>query len=61
MVPGESGAMYRSARDMTPEQRCKALLGNPRTIVDVETRAACGDGEAAPTPAAPATDHSKHH
>jgi hypothetical protein len=61
MVPGESGAMYRSAKDMTPEQRCKALLGNPRTIVDDATRAACGRPAAAPAPAAPAhTDHSQH-
>jgi hypothetical protein len=61
MVPGESGAMYRSAKDLTPDQRCKALLGNPRTIVDEATRAACGGENATPIPAAPVhTDHSQH-
>lgn len=63
MVPGESGAMYRSAKDMTPDQRCKALLANPRTIVDLATREACGDTSAPPaTSAQPSgADHSKHH
>jgi len=63
MVPGEGGAMYRSAKDMTPDQRCKALLGNPRIIVDAATREACGDTSAPPAPSAQPSgvDHSKHH
>jgi hypothetical protein len=61
MVPGESGAMYRSAKDMSVAERCRALLGSPRIIVDEATRAACGGAGATPVPAGPAhIDHSRH-
>jgi hypothetical protein len=69
MVPGDSGAMYRSATGLSPAERCRALLGSSRTIVDQATRAACGDGGTTapsttppPPAAAPApADHSRHH
>jgi len=61
MIPGESGAMYRSAAGMSPADRCRALLGSSRIIVDAETRAACGDAAPAAAPAEPVhTDHSQH-
>jgi hypothetical protein len=61
MVPGESGAMYRSAAGVSPADRCRALLGSPRTIVDEGTRAACGRPSASTAPVAPPhADHSQH-
>jgi hypothetical protein len=61
MIPGESGAMYRSAAGMPVADRCRALLASPRIMVDIETRAACGEAGSASAPVAPTqTDHSLH-